>query len=151
MAHLPNTSTSRLETTRRRRWTAAAALSVLFVYSCSGSTDKERDAGPDALPSHDVTDAGPDALPSHCCPLDYYLCDGGSRGGRRPADGICPRVADSSFSPRVETVDEYGCPVIDLAKSKEVSCFPFLPDADAGGDASTGGDSAALDAGDGGA
>lgn len=132
MANSANTSTPQLRGRRIGNWKAAAAFSLLFAYSCSDSTDKG-------------SDAGADALPAFCCPLDFYLCDGGSRGGKRPASGICPRYFDSSFSPRVETVDEYGCPIIDLTKSKEVSCFPPGIDPDAGGDAKPDGQSDALD------
>ena len=98
-------------------------VGLLLIWSCGGSKDVARDAGGDV-----AQDVGADGNLDPCCPLDFYMCDGGRRGGKRPANGVCQVYFDEYFSPRVETVDEYGCPIIDLTKSTSRSCFSF-PDA----------------------
>src|SRR4051812_42851175 len=74
-----------------------------------------------------------------CCPIDYYLCNGGRTGGARPDGGVCPGSFDIYYSPRVLTTDRQGCEMIDQTKSTVVSC---LADAatDAPADVGTGTD-----------
>jgi hypothetical protein len=113
---------------------AFGVLHALMVFSCGSKSDESKDESKDA-----GEDEGKDGGESKCCPIDYYQCDGGRRGGKRPENGECPKTYDVYFSPRVETVDEFGCPIIDLSKSTEVSCFSPPSVHDAGSDAVTDG------------
>lgn len=99
--------------------TSAVAFAAVALYACH-STEGARDAG-------SLSDANPDALPAHCCPIDYYLCNGGRTGGTRSASGTCPGSADVSYDPRVITTDQNGCPMIDRQRSTARACNPEPP------------------------